>query len=147
MTALAKLTRAGQTLTVRIPLPVQRHRIRKLIVGPDGAPWSGPRVVVDNTILKALARAHRWKAMLESGKYVSLTELAHVEKINLSYLCRVLRLTLLAPDLAEALLDGKHCQLQLSDLLGPVPLIWSQQGETLKKRAAKEVVNISQRVI
>src|ERR1051325_6787994 len=98
MTASAKLTRAGRTLVVRIPLPVQRRGTRKLVVGPDGAPWSGPRVVVDNTIIKALARAHRWKTILENGEHASLTELAKSEKINLSYLCRMLRLTLLAPD-------------------------------------------------
>jgi hypothetical protein len=84
-------------------------------------------VVVDNTIVKALARAHRWKTMLESGEYTSPTELAKSEKINLSYCCRVLRLTLLAPDIVEALLDGKHGQLQLSDLLTPISAIWSEQ--------------------
>jgi hypothetical protein len=90
-------------------------------------------VVVDSTIVKALGRAHRWKAMLESGEYASMTELARAEKINLSYLCRVLRLTLLAPDVVKALLDGKHnCGLQLSDLLRPIPLIWAEQRDKLE---------------
>jgi hypothetical protein len=134
MSASAKLARAGRTLVVRIPLPVQRRGTRKLVVGPDGAPWSGPRVVVDNTIVKALARAHRWKTMLESGEYASPTELAKAEKINFSYLCRVLRLTLLAPAIVEALLDGKHSsRLQLSDLLRPIPLIWTEQLDKLEE--------------
>jgi hypothetical protein len=93
-------------------------------------------VVVDNTIVKALARAHRWKAMLESGEYGSMTELAKVEKINLSYLCRVLRLTLLAPDIAEALVDGKHMTgLKLLDLLRPMPVIWVEQRASLGNAA------------
>jgi hypothetical protein len=69
--------------------------------------------------------------MLESGDHVSPTELAKAEKINLSYLCRVLRLTLLAPDLVEALLDGKLQRLQLSDFLRPIPLIWADQRTML----------------
>src|SRR5689334_3515116 len=116
MSTLAKLTRAGRMLVVRVPLPVQRRGARKLVVSLDGMPSASERVVVDNTIVKALARAHRWKRMLESGEHVSLTALAKSEKINLSYLCRMLRLTLLAPDIVEDLLDGKQQRLQLSHL-------------------------------
>ena len=133
MTSSAKLTRAGHTLVVRIPLPVQRRGTRKLVVGPDGAPWNGSRVVVDSTIVKALARAHRWKMMLESGEYASPTELAKSEKINFSYVCRMLRLTQLAPEIVEALLDGKHGKLQLSDLLQPITLVWTEQRDKLKR--------------
>jgi hypothetical protein len=57
-------------------------------------------------MLKALARAHRWKRLLETGEFSSVTELAAAEKINLSHIGRVLRLTLLAPDLVETILDG-----------------------------------------
>jgi hypothetical protein len=88
--------------------------------------------VVDNTIVKALGRAHRWRAMLESGEYGSMTDLAKAELINLSYLCRILRLTLLAPDITEALLNGKlACRLQLPDLLRPLSLIWTEQRDNL----------------
>jgi hypothetical protein len=92
MSPSAKVTRAGRTLVVRVRLPARRRGARKLVVSPDGSPWTIPRVVIDGTIVKALARAHRWKGMLESGDYVSLTDLAKSEKINLSYLCRMLRL-------------------------------------------------------
>lgn len=127
MSVSPKFIRGGRTLVVRVPLPVCRRGARKLVVSPDGAPWTRPRVVLDSTIVKAVARAHRWKRMLESGEYVSLTELAKSEKINLSYLCRMLRLTLLAPDIVEALLDGRRPRLQLSDILRPIPLIWAEQ--------------------
>jgi hypothetical protein len=135
MSATAKLGKAGRTLVIRVPLPRRRRGARKFVVGPGGIAWTGRRVIVDNTIVKALGRAHRWKAMLESGEYGSMTELAKAEKINLSYLCRVLRLTLLAPDIADVLLDGRQaCRLQLSDLLRPIPLIWSEQREKILKR-------------
>src|SRR5712672_3846134 len=108
MSAPAKLTRGGRTLIVRVPLPPRRRGGRKFVVGPGGIAWTGRRVGVDNVIVKALGRAHRWKAMLESGEYGSLTELAKAERINLSYLCRILRLTLLAPEIVEAILNGRQ---------------------------------------
>src|SRR6266481_3103658 len=132
MSASAKLTHGGRTLIIRVPLPPRRRGGRKFVVGPGGITWTGRRVVVDDTVVKALGRANRWKAMLESGEYGSMTELAKAETINLSYLCRVLRLTLLAPDIVEALLDGKQRWLQLSDLLRPIPLIWAEQRDKLE---------------
>jgi hypothetical protein len=67
----------------------------------------------------------------------SLTELAKAEKITLSYICRVLRLTLLAPDLVEAILNGQDFgSLQLSDLLQPLSVFWAEQRRTLSTRAA-----------
>jgi hypothetical protein len=136
MSTSRELIKGARTLIIRVPLPTRRRGGQKFVVGPGGITWTGRRVVVDDTVVKALGRAHRWKAMLESGEYGSMTELAKAEKINLSYLCRVLRLTLLAPDIAEALLDGKHaCQLQLSDLLQPMPVIWAEQRASLGNAA------------
>jgi len=133
MKVSAKLSKANRTLIIRVPMPPRRRGARKFVVGPGGIAWTGRRVVVDNTIIKALGRAYRWKAMLEGGHYASMTDLAQAQKINLSYLCRVLRLTLLAPDLTEALLDGRHtCKIQLSDLLRPIPVIWAEQRDKLE---------------
>jgi hypothetical protein len=84
--------RDGGTVTVRVPMTFCRRGGRKAVVTPDGAATWAPRPRVDNTMVKALARAHRWKRMLESGEYASLAELAAAEKINPSYLTRVLRL-------------------------------------------------------
>jgi hypothetical protein len=128
MSASAKLTTANRTLVVRVLLPPRRRGGRKFVVGPGGVAWTGRRVVVNSAIVKALGRAHRWKAMLESREYGSMTELARAEKINLSYLCRILRLTLLAPEIVQAILNGRQpVGLQLSDLLRPLPVIWDQQ--------------------
>src|SRR6185436_4159116 len=92
-----------------------------------GSPASTPRPrnLPDGphkTILKALGRAYRWKRMLESGEFTSISDLAAVEKINHSYVRRILRLTLLSPQITERILDGQLTKkLQLEDLLKPFP--------------------------
>ena len=114
-------------MVVRVPLTIRRRGERKLLVAPDGS--KGPaRPHIDNALVKALARAHRWKRMLDSGEYTSLTELAEAEKINRSYLSRVLRLTLLAPEIVEAILDGRQPEsLTLVALMEPLPRAWEKQ--------------------
>jgi hypothetical protein len=87
----------------------QRRGGRKRIVAPDGselAPTSKPQP--DSTLVKALARAHRWCRPLESGVYGTMAELADAERIGRSYVCRVLRLTLLAP-VAVHSCETPHC--------------------------------------
>lgn len=118
-------------LTVSIPFQIKKRGGRKIVIAP-GASWSAPRPRVDSTMVKALARAHRWKRLLESGRFASVAELAAAEKINQSYLCRVLRLTLLAPDIVEAILDGRQPPgMQLEPLLRPIPVGWNMQRSQL----------------
>lgn len=118
----------GRTLTVRVPPTVRKRGGRKQVVSPDGADCVQPRPRVDNTMVKAIARVHRWKRLMESGRFASVTELAEAEKISQSYQCRVLRLTLLAPDIVEAILDGRQpAALQIDVLLKPMPLEWAAQ--------------------
>ena len=118
-------------ITVRVPLAIRRRGGRKLVVTPDGsgAPGAAPaRTRADPALVKALARAHRWKRLLESGRYGSLAELAAAERIDRSYLARTLRLTLLAPDIVEAILDGRQSRaLALPVLLEEVPSLWDEQ--------------------
>jgi hypothetical protein len=127
----AGLSDNGATLSVDIPLRIRRRGGRKVMLAPDGtSAWAPPRARVDNAMVKAIARAHRWRQMLESGEYTSITDLAAAERINQSYVCRVLRLTLLAPALVEAILDGRHpSRLQLRTLLNPFPSDWSAQAQ------------------
>jgi hypothetical protein len=129
----AELSADGRALTVRVPLTFRRRGGRKLVVAPDGGDaWPPPRPGVDDTLVKALARAHRWRRMLEGGAFASVAELAAAERINPSYLCRVLRLTLLAPDLVEMILDGRQPpSLQLDRLLKPFPVTWEAQRRWL----------------
>lgn len=126
------ITSDRRTLTVRVPITLRKRGGRKQVVAPEGASWGQSRPRVDNTIIKAIARAHRWKRLLESGQFASVTELAEAEKINQSYLCRVLRLTLLAPDIVEAILDGRQpAGLQVDALLKPMPVEWARQTSFL----------------
>lgn len=119
------------TFTVRVPLTLKRYGGRKLVIVPDGGSVPERRQAnLDDTLLKALARAHRWKRLLESGQVRSLNELAETEKINPSYLSRIYRLTLLAPEIVEAILDGRQPRtLQLADLMDDMPVEWERQRE------------------
>jgi hypothetical protein len=80
----------------------------------------------DGTLVKALARAHRWQRVLESGEYGTLAELSAAERISRSYICRVLRLTLLAPDIVKRILDGRPTA-GLAQFLKAFPVAWEQQ--------------------
>ncbi len=127
----------GETLTLRIPMRLQRRGGRKLIIGPDGEEdWALAPTGLDNTLIRALGRAHRWRRLIENGAYGSIKELATAEKVNDSYVCRILRLTLLAPDIVEAILDGRQPKiLQLKDLMGGISTDWSEQRRALGFRA------------
>jgi len=121
---------APEAITVRVHLKLHQRGGRKLVVTPTGIQASVPiRQHVENTLVKAIARAHRWKQMMESGNYTSIAELAATEKINDSYLCRMLRLTLLAPEIVEAVLQGRERGLQLRELMKPFPVEWKSQHD------------------
>jgi hypothetical protein len=116
------------TLTIRIPMRRQRRGGRKLIMTPEGAavPTSKPRR--DETLVKALVRAHRWRCRIESGQARSITDLAEQEGVTDAYVCRLLPLTCLAPDIVEAILDGRQPKgLRLAEMLGNGPLVWEEQ--------------------
>lgn len=98
---------------------------------PDGV---GPDRKADNTLVKALARAFRWKRLLESGEFATIAELAQREGIAPSYMTRVLRLTLLAPDIVEAILDGKKGpEVTLVRMFEPFPANWDSQSSELTR--------------
>ena len=119
----------AQMLTVRVPLAVRKQRGgRKLVLMPAGM---APRraSAADTTLVKALARAFRGRRMLETGAVKRVREIAAAEKINESYVSRVLRLTLLAPDIVEAILDGRQVpEMTLRVLLKGLAVEWGEQG-------------------
>ncbi len=129
----ARLSDDGRTLTVRVPMAFAKRGGRKSVIPPDGVSTvmsSRPRV--DSTLVKALARAFRWRKLLETGVYATIDEMAAAEKINPSYVCRVLRLTLLAPGIVEAILDGRQpADMTLAALMRPFPVEWQDQAEAL----------------
>ena len=102
---------------------------RKRIVAPDGselAPATKPQP--DGTLVKALARAWRWQRMLDGGIYTSVSEIGDAENISKSYVSRILRLALLAPDIVEAILTGRTDQgMILEQLERPLPASWEEQ--------------------
>lgn len=116
-----------ETVTLHVPFRVVKRGGRKEMQMPEGA--QQPRRT-DSALIKALARAFRWKRMLESGEFATIAELAEREGIAPSYMTRVVRLTLLSPGIVEAILDGKQGpEVALAQLLEPFPLEWRRQRE------------------
>ena len=123
----ATMSADGETIIVHVPLTFRKRGGRKRVVTPDGAEWA-PRPRVDNAMVKALARAFRWRRMLDGGAYGTLEDLARAKGVAPSYVSGILRLTLLAPEIVEAILDGRQpVELQLDDLLAGFPLAWEGQ--------------------
>ncbi len=125
-------------VTVRIPTTFKCRGGRKVIIAPDGGDaWAPAKPRPDETLIRALARAHRWKRMLEEGKYRSAAEIAEAEGVTRSFVNRLLRLTLLAPDIVEAILDGRQPKgMQLEELTGAIPSGWEEQRKRLLPRGA-----------
>ena len=123
---MTRATPIPETVTLHVPFRIVKRGGRKEMQLPEGA--TQPRRT-DNTLVKALARAFRWKRMLESGEFATIAELAEREGIAPSYMTRVLRLTLLSPDIVEAILDGKQGpEVTLAQVLEPFPLTWQHQA-------------------
>jgi hypothetical protein len=121
------------SITVRVPLAIRRRPGRKTVVTPEGAPAAVPtRTRADPTLVKALARAFRYQRLLDEGCYASISEMAAAERVDRGYLGRVLRLTLLAPDIVDAILNGRQpIRLGLPKLMEPFLLEWVRQRESL----------------
>jgi hypothetical protein len=116
------------SITVRVPVTIRKRGGRRLVVAPDGAPWSRPRARIDSTLIKALARTYRWKKMLDEGRYGTVTELAAGERLDRGYLGKILMLTLLAPDIVEAIMDGRQsAELGVHVLRQGFPVEWGEQ--------------------
>jgi hypothetical protein len=122
------------TLIVRIPMRFQRRGGRKRIMAPDGneiARTTKPQP--DGTLVKALARAWRWQRMLDEGVYASVSEIGDAENISKSYVSRILRLALLAPEIVEAILAGETDPgMMLEQLERPLPASWEEQRLALR---------------
>ena len=126
---MTRSTPMPDVITVQVPLRVVKRGGRKEMQVPDGAAQPSR---TDNTLVKALARAFRWKRMLDSGDFVTIAELAEREGIAPSYMTRVLRLTLLAPEIVEAILEGQQGpEGTLARVLEGFPVEWEAQRESL----------------
>ncbi len=122
------------SITVRVPLAIRRRPGRRTVLTPvrDSGEAALP-ARADPALVKALARAFRYQRLLDEGRYASISEMAAAERIERGYLGSLLRLTLLAPDIAVAILDGRQPpELGLPGLLAPLPVEWGRQRESLR---------------
>ena len=127
MTAALSTTDAP-TVTVRVPISLRRRGGRKLIITEGGQPTTPTKQQIDNTLLRAVVQAFRWKRLLDAGRFATISELAAAEKRNTSYVAHVLKLTLLAPDIVEAIIDGKQPKtMQLQPLMRALAANWNEQ--------------------
>ena len=122
---MTRIQPVPETVTIHVPFRLVKRGGRKEMQLPESAAQARKP---DNTLVKALARAFRWKQMLESGEFATVAELAEREGIAAPYLSRTLRLTLLAPDIVDAILSGKQGKsATLEALRAPFPADWGQQ--------------------
>ena len=118
-----------QTVTVTVPFAIRKRGGRTLVITPDGVTSApAPRTRVDSALLKALARGFRWRKLLETGHFATIEEIANAENINPSYVSRLLLMTLLAPEIVEAILAGTQpAGLTRAKVLKPFPMEWKRQ--------------------
>ena len=122
---MTRATPIPETVTLHVPFRIVKRGGRKEMQMPEGAAQARR---TDSTLIKALARAFRWKRMLESGEFTSISELAEREGIAFTYMARLMRLSLLAPDIVDAIMDGRQpATVTLGKLMDPFPLDWDEQ--------------------
>lgn len=125
MKVTSRHTANPDTVSIRVPFRLAKRGGRKEMQLPEDAAM---RQRPDSTLVKALARAFWWKRMLETDEFSSIAELAEHEEIAPSYMSRVLRLTLLAPEIVEKILAGHQFgDPGLARLLESVPEEWCSQ--------------------
>jgi hypothetical protein len=115
------------SITVRVPLAIRQQPGRKAVVTPMDNGVAPVTTRADPALAKALARAFRYQRMLDEGRYASISEMAAGERLERGYLGTLLRLTLLAPDIVETILDGRAADVTLPRLLEPFHLTWAEQ--------------------
>ena len=126
-----------ETVTLHVPFRVVKRGGRKEMQMPEGA--TQPRRT-DNALVKALARAFRWKRMLESGEFASISELAEREGIAFTYMARLMRLSLLAPEIVDAIMEGRQPEsVTLANMMDPFPLYWKEQRTRFLKPGTSDI--------
>ena len=116
-------------VVVHIPMKFKKRGGRKEIIMPEGnRTFDGGNSKTQKPLVVALARAFQWQELLETGKYASIASLAKRLKVDRAYVSRILNLTLLAPDIVEAIMNGEEPSgLSLAKLTKPFPVLWEEQ--------------------
>ena len=126
------LTVEGDCLVVQVPLQIKRRRGRKEVIAPAGFGTDDrPPARTNESLAMTLARAHRWRDVLEAGRYATIRDLAHDLGMDHSYVARILRLTSLAPDIVEAIMDGTEPDGLSLEKLYRAPMEWEGQRQGL----------------
>ncbi|MCX6343458.1 MAG: hypothetical protein NT018_00115 [Armatimonadetes bacterium] len=121
----------NQMLIVDIPMRLKKRGGRRIIV-PERLQSTDTKHNYSESLALAITRAHLWKELIDSGKFASISELAQAIGLEVSYAARLYRLTLLAPDIIEAILDGREPDgMSMRILSQPIPLDWKEQRELL----------------
>jgi DNA invertase Pin-like site-specific DNA recombinase len=123
-----------ETITLTVPFEfVEKGGVTRIVANEDSSVlFRGP----DVSLVKAIARAHVWKKQLLAGEASSLTELASRARVTRPYVGRILKLAFLAPDIVEAILQGRQPPaLTVERLRDPIPLDWREQRELFGLRA------------
>ena len=129
------MTDVSTAVTVTVPFSIRKRGGRKLLITPDGTTGTPvqQRARVDSALLKALARGFRWRKLLEAGDYTTVQEIADAESINPSYVSRILRITLLAPEIVDGTIAGRQPEgLTLARAMEPFPFGWEEQRVAFK---------------
>ena len=123
------MTKQTVTVTLTVPFAIRKRGGRKLVITPDGTVGGpAPRPRIDSALMKALARGFNWRKLLDTGDYATIEQVAEAENINPSYVSRVLRMTLLAPEIVEAILAGRQPErLTMARAMQPFPMDWQRQ--------------------
>ena len=120
-------------IVVNVPLTLKKRGGRKEVVLPQAFASESPmRPSRQEALVIAIARAHRWQKLLDEGKFKSVSDLAREIGLDVSFAARLLRLTLLAPDIVEAILVGEEPSgLSLTMLTKQLPMTWEEQRREL----------------
>ncbi len=129
-------SRAG--LTTEIPMTFRRRAGKAVIVLPNGERAVERReALIDNAMVKLIARGHRWHRQLVDGTHASIADIAKSENINPSFVSRILRLAYLSPTIVEAILNGQFpAHLTMKRLIAPFPMEWGRQREHFFSRSS-----------
>ena len=137
MNAGIDIERAGQIVIVRVPMLVKKRGGHKQIIVPENLPLDAtPTAAPQEPLVTALARAHYWQQLIESGCYSSIAALAEALGVDRRYVGRILGLTCLAPVIVEAIVEGREPSgLSLERLVKGVPMAWEEQRIALEFEA------------
>lgn len=129
----------GRSVTF-VPLAIKRRHSSKLIVPPAGTTFVRTTSSFDLPLIRTIGKAFYWQKMIDTGEVANATELARRFKLEPGWVCEVLRMTRLAPDIIRAVLDGQQPRhLNLHALRGrqaEVPLDWKEQRKLFDFQSA-----------